>query len=186
MKPISVFAAFLIGCAGLVVLIDEKLPYTPCWCWPHSLQIFAKQKTLSEGMEYVSYGSYASEADWNNSQQIIPLNYEQAQGKRIFYEQCVWCHADSTPAGPSNRSNVSPDPPLMNDGAILNAESDASLHKIIAFGGPAAGKSAMMPPYGLSLRDEEIDDLVAYIRVIATPEYHKPSNKSSWFWRNNH
>jgi mono/diheme cytochrome c family protein len=74
----------------------------------------------------------------------------------------------------------------MNDGAILNAESDASLHKIIAFGGPAAGKSAMMPPYGLSLRDEEIDDLVAYIRVIATPEYHKPSNKSSWFWRNNH
>ena len=117
---------------------------------------------------------------------MIPLNYEQAQGKRIFYEQCVWCHADSTPAGPSNRSNVSPDPPLMNDGAILNAESDASLHKIIAFGGPAAGKSAMMPPYGLSLRDEEIDDLVAYIRVIATPEYHKPSNKSSWFWRNNH
>jgi mono/diheme cytochrome c family protein len=186
MKLISVSAAILFGCAGLFVLIDKKLPYSPCWCWPHNLHIFAKQKTLNEGIEYMNYGSYGSEADWNNPQQVIPLNYEQTQGKRIFYEKCVWCHADSTPAGPSNRSNVSPEPPLMNDGTTLNTESDASLHRIIAFGGPTAGKSAMMPPYGLSLRDEEIDDLVAFIRVIATPQYHKPTTKSSWVWGNNH
>ncbi len=65
----------------------------------------------------------------------------------------------------------------MNDGAILNKESDASLHKVIALGGIATGKSAMMPPYGKALREDEIDDLIAYMRVIAQPEYHKPGAK---------
>jgi len=74
----------------------------------------------------------------------------------------------------------------MNDGAVLNGESDAALHRIIAFGGAAAGKSAMMPPYGLSLRDEEIDDLIAYMRVIAVPQYHKPASKAGWIWRSRH
>ena len=186
MRPMFVFAVVLFVCVGLIVLIDRGLPYKTCWCWPHNQHIFTKQKLLNKGREYVSFGSYGSEADWNNPQRVIPLDYEQAQGKRIFYQECVWCHADSTPAGPSNRSNVSPDPPLMNDGAILNAESDESLHKIIAYGGPAVGKSAMMPPYGLSLKDEEINDLIAYMRVVSVPEYHKPVGKWNWFGRSKH
>jgi mono/diheme cytochrome c family protein len=61
----------------------------------------------------------------------------------------------------------------MNDGTILNTRSDASLHKLIALGGSAVGKSAMMPPYGMSLTDEEIDEVIAYTRAIAVPEYRK-------------
>lgn len=183
MKFISIFASVLIGCMGLTVLVNRNLPFTPCWCWPHDWHFLVRQKPHSPGQEYVSYGSYGSEVDWTDPQRIIPLDYRQTQGKRIFYEQCVWCHADSTPAGPSNRSNVSPDPPLMNDGAILNKESDASLHRIIARGGAAEGKSAMMPPYGKALSDDEIDGLIAYMRVIATPEYHKPADKRSGIWR---
>ncbi len=71
----------------------------------------------------------------------------------------------------------------MNDGAILNKESDATLHGIIARGGAAEGKSAMMPPYGMTLREDEIDEVIAYMRVIAVPEYHKPVSKWYWFWR---
>jgi len=114
------------------------------------------------------------ETDWNDPQRLIPLDYRAAQGKRIFYAQCVWCHADATPAGPSNRSNVSPTPPLMNDGATLNKETDATLRNAIALGGSALGKSAMMPPYGRTLSEEEITDLIAYIRAIAQPPYQPP------------
>ena len=120
--------------------------------------------------------AYDVEADWNDPQRVIALDYRAAQGKRIFYQQCVWCHADATPAGPSNRSNVTPTPPLMNDGATLNKESDATLRNAIALGGSALGKSAMMPPYGRTLTDEEITDLIAYIRVIAQPAYQPPPN----------
>jgi mono/diheme cytochrome c family protein len=71
----------------------------------------------------------------------------------------------------------------MNDGEILNKETDASLRTMIAVGGAASGKSAMMPPYGMSLTEDQIDDLVAYMRAIAVPEYHKPEDTPNWIWR---
>lgn len=119
--------------------------------------------------------AYDTEPDWNDAQRIIPLNYEEDRGKQIFYEQCVWCHADQTPAGPSNRSNVTPAPPLWNDGATLNSLSDALLEKFTAQGGTAMGKSAMMPPYDRTLTPEEIRAVVAYARAIAVPAPQAPS-----------
>ena len=171
------FALIVGGCALTVV---ASYTYTPkaCWCWSEDQGLVANPKPRSPSMEYVSYGSYGTEVDWNDPQRVIALDYQQAQGKRVFYAQCVWCHADTTPAGPSNRSNVIPVPPLMNDGAVLNGESDASLHMVIALGGREVGKSPMMPPYGKSLSDEEINDLIAYTRAIAVPVYHAPSDKN--------
>jgi len=117
------------------------------------------------------------EQDWSDPQHIIPLNYQQAQGKRLFYNQCVWCHADSTPAGPSNRSNLTPTPALMNDGATLNGMSDEFLQNIVTLGGSAMGKSAMMPAYGRTLTQDHIQALIAYARAIAQPAY-QPSPRS--------
>ena len=90
--------------------------------------------------------AYDTEVDWNNPDHLIPLDYQQSQGKRLFYVYCVWCHADSTPAGPSNRSNLNPTPHLINDGTVLNSMSDTYLDNIITLGGSAMGKSASMPP----------------------------------------
>jgi mono/diheme cytochrome c family protein len=120
--------------------------------------------------------AYDTEADWTDTQHIIPLSYQQAQGKRIFYQHCVWCHADATPAGPSNRSNLTPVPPLLNDGATLNAESDEFMQNIITLGGSAMGKSPMMPPYGRMLSAEEIRAVIAFTRAIAQPPY-QPSGR---------
>ena len=125
--------------------------------------------------------AYDSEPDWNDSQKVVPLNYEQAQGKRIFYQQCVWCHADATPAGPSNRSNLNPVPPLLNDGSILNGESYEYLQNIISLGGGAVGKSAMMPPYGRVLAEEEIRSVIAFTRAIAEPPYQPPGRTRSQY-----
>lgn len=119
--------------------------------------------------------AYDSEADWNDPQHIIPLNYQQAQGKRIFYTQCVWCHADATPAGPSNRSNLNPSPSLMNDGAALNGLSDEYLENFITLGGSAMSKSAMMPPYGKTLTQNDIRAVISYMRAIAQPLYQVPA-----------
>ncbi len=177
MKLLLIYISVLAGCLGLAVFASKSFPTTPSWRWSRDQGMVVPVKPHPASNEYVSYGSYGDEADWNNSERIIPLDYNQAQGKRIFYQQCVWCHADTTPAGPSNRSNVTPAPALMNDGTVLNGESDASLKKIIALGGSAVGKSAMMPPYGTSLTEDEIKDLIAYMRVIAVPEYHPPSVK---------
>lgn len=121
-----------------------------------------------------AFGSYDTEADWNDSAKLIHLGYQESQGKRVFYQYCVWCHADATPAGPSNRSNLTPVPLLMNDGEKLNGESDEYLQNIITLGGSALGKSAMMPPYGQTLSAEDIKAAIAFTRAIAQPAYQKP------------
>jgi mono/diheme cytochrome c family protein len=125
--------------------------------------------------------AYDTEADWTDAQRVIPLSYQQTQGKRIFYQQCVWCHADATPAGPSNRSNLTPAPPVLNDGATLNAESDEYMQNIVTLGGAAMGKSAMMPPYGRTLSTEEIRSVVAFARAIAQPPYQSAARHGSQY-----
>ncbi len=125
--------------------------------------------------------TYGIEPDWNDPQHLIHLNYQQAQGKRVFYADCVWCHADSTPAGPSNRSNLNPTPALASDGTVLNALSDEFLQNIITLGGSAMGKSAMMPPWGATLTREEILALVSFIRAIAQPPYQAPARPGSQY-----
>lgn len=125
--------------------------------------------------------AYDRETDWADAQRIIPLNYQEAQGKRIFYQDCVWCHADATPAGPSNRSNLTPVPPLMNDGAALNTESDEYIQNIVTLGGSAMSKSAMMPPYGRVLSAEEIRSVIAFTRAIAQPAYQPPGRPKSQY-----
>jgi mono/diheme cytochrome c family protein len=125
--------------------------------------------------------AYDTEVDWTDAQHVISLSYQQAQGKRIFYQDCVWCHADATPAGPSNRSNLTPVPPLLNDGATLNAESDEFMQNIITLGGSAMGKSAMMPPYGKTLSEEEIRSVIAFTRAIAQPPYRPLARPGSQY-----
>jgi mono/diheme cytochrome c family protein len=122
----------------------------------------------------VAYGAYDTELDWNDNTKLIKLGYQEAHGKRIFYQYCVWCHAGASPVGPSNRSNMAPMPPLMNDGEKLNGESDEYMQNIITLGGSALGKSSMMPPYGKTLSAAEITDVIAFTRAIAQPIYRKP------------
>ena len=128
-----------------------------------------------------AFGTYDSEPDWNDSTKLVNLGYQEAQGKRIFYLYCVWCHADATPAGPSNRGNLTPVPPLLNDGEKLNGESDEFMQNIITLGGSALGKSAMMPPYGKTLSAGEIQAVIAFTRALAQPPYQRPGRPWSQY-----
>lgn len=123
--------------------------------------------------------AYDVEQSSTDPQRLIPLNYQQAQGKRVFNNNCVWCHADATQAGPSNRSNLSPTPPLFTDGETFNSLSDDSMRNTITLGGSAMGKSAIMPPWGKTLTPDEIRAVLAYARAVAQPPYKAPARPAS-------
>ena len=139
------------------------------------------RKTAANVKTNDASASYDAEPDWNDSTKLIHLGYQESQGKRVFYQYCVWCHADSSPAGPSNRSNLTPVPPLLNDGDKLNGESDEYMQNIITLGGSALGKSAMMPPYGKTLSPTDIKSVIAFTRAIAQPPYQKPGRPGSQY-----
>ena len=178
MKSLIIFVSVLALSLAVVIGVSKAYSRTPCWCWSEDQGMVAVPLLHPKSTEYSSFGSYGSEVDWANPQHILPLNYDQTQGKRIYYEQCVWCHSDATPAGPSNRSNVTPTPPLMNDGSVFNSKSDDALLKAIQLGGRATGKSPMMPPYGRAFSEREIREIIAYMRVIASPAYGQPIPKA--------
>jgi mono/diheme cytochrome c family protein len=123
--------------------------------------------------------AYNIEQDSNDPQKIISLDYEEAEGKRVFYDKCVWCHADSSPAGPSNRANLMPQPPLLTDGNVLNPLSDAFIRNVVTLGGSALGKSPMMPPWGNTLNEQEIRFVTTYMRAVAVPPYQPSARQSS-------
>jgi mono/diheme cytochrome c family protein len=159
-------------------LVAVALLATGVW-W--SVFLCGCKKTAAVLKPDKAFGAYDTEPDWNDATKQTNLGYQESQGKRVFYQYCVWCHADATPAGPSNRSNLTPASPLMNEGEKLNGESDEYMQNIITLGGSALGKSAMMPPYGKTLSPEEIKSVIAFTRAIAQPVYQKPGRPGSQY-----
>ena len=174
MKVLLIYVFALVSMLAVIVLGERSILARVCWCWP-PLHKPARMQARDVSPEFVPMGSYGTEVDWDNSDRSIPLDYSQDQGKRLFYQHCVWCHADSTPAGPSNRSNVTPEPPLLNDAAFLKDKSDAALEQAIAFGGGGIAKSPMMPPYGSTLTKNDIHDLIGYMRKLESASATQPS-----------
>ena len=125
--------------------------------------------------------AYDVEENPADPQHLIPLNYQQAQGKRVFSNNCIWCHADATQAGPSNRSNLTPTPPLFTDGETFNSLSDDFMQNTITLGGSAMGKSAIMPPWGQTLTQDEIRAVLAYARAVAQPPYKASTRPASQY-----
>jgi hypothetical protein len=143
------------------------------------VNIYGCRKQTSRPITDASSRAYDVEQDSNEPQHLISLDYEQTNGKRVFYDKCIWCHADATPAGPSNRTNLTPQPPLLTDGNVLNPVSDAFIRNIVTLGGSALGKSPMMPPWGNTLNEQEIRAVTAYVRAVAVPPYQPSARPSS-------
>jgi hypothetical protein len=100
----------------------------------------------------------------------IALGYQQALGRRLNDLYCDRCHnLESTAERVSNYDNLDVKPHPFNDGDTLNKINDADLTAIIANGGPALQKSALMPAWGNTLSKSDIQALIAYIRVVSDP-----------------
>lgn len=105
----------------------------------------------------------------------IALGYQQTLGRHLNDQYCDRCHnSESTAERVSNFDNLEVKPHPFSEGETLNKMSDADLTAIIANGGPALQKSALMPAWGNTLSKSDIQALIAYIRAVSDP----PSRES--------
>jgi mono/diheme cytochrome c family protein len=99
---------------------------------------------------------------------------DPARGAVHYQALCASCHgprgAGDGPAG----QNLDPRPARHDDGAYMNALSNEHLFKVIKEGGAAVGKSPLMAPWGGALSDDQIRDVVAFVRSLADPPYTGP------------
>ena len=100
------------------------------------------------------------------------LGYQQHVGAILADKYCSRCHdPESSAAQVSNYDNLAVKPHRFTDGGTLNKMSDADLLSIVRHGGPALNRSALMPSYGSTLDHDELQAIIAYIRVVADPQY---------------
>lgn len=84
------------------------------------------------------------------------------RGSIVFKTYCILCHgADGEGDGRASKIH-NPKPANLT----LSIPTDAQKEIIIRTGGASVGRSAVMPAWGEHLTDEQVSDLVAYLRKI--------------------
>jgi len=95
-------------------------------------------------------------------------------GKAKYDANCVGCHGATGKGDGAAAAALNPKPQDHTDGKIMNALTDKYLFDIIKDGGASVKKAPFMPASNKKLSDQEISDVVAYIRSLANPPY-KPA-----------
>lgn len=93
------------------------------------------------------------------------------KGKALYLEHCAACHGKEGKGDGPDAKDLNPKPRNHTDGNYMNRLRDNYLFTVIKNGGQAVGKSDQMSGWGNILADQEITDLIAYIRTLAKPPY---------------
>src|SRR5256886_8165104 len=88
-----------------------------------------------------------------------------SRGERLFYELCATCHGTDG-RGTWRATLFLVRPGNLADGARLGQRSDQYLFDIIKNGGAPIGRPGM-PAFGAALSEDEIRELVAYVRELS-------------------
>ncbi len=95
-------------------------------------------------------------------------------GKAKYDSLCGGCHGTSGKGDGAAAGGLNPKPQDHTNGKHMNSLTDKYLFDIIKGGGAGLKKSPLMPAWGSTLKDEDIWNLIAYIRSLAQPPY-KPT-----------
>ena len=97
---------------------------------------------------------------------------DKAERKRLYTTYCSNCHGASG-KGDGLAAESLPDKPADHtDGKFMSQLSDKYLSEIISKGGSGVGKSPFMPAWGTLLKDQQIRDIVSYVRSLSIPPYN--------------
>lgn len=92
------------------------------------------------------------------------------EGRKLYASYCATCHGDNGKGdGPAGKA-LPVKPADHTDAKLMSGFSDKFLFEIISKGGAALGKSSFMPSWGGVLKDNQVRDLVAYVRSIGNPK----------------
>ena len=89
------------------------------------------------------------------------------EGKQWYYVYCIACHGWGLRGDGPSASQVDPRPRVLTDGGYMNNKSILQLFTVIKGGGEAVNLSASMPAWGNFLQDQDIWNVVAWLRMMA-------------------
>ena len=87
------------------------------------------------------------------------------RGAIVFQNYCALCQGVTAEGNGRAAKIYNPKPANL----VMSEKNDAYKELIIRRGGAAIGRSQFMPPWDNELTDEQITDVVAYLRSIRSP-----------------
>jgi mono/diheme cytochrome c family protein len=85
-------------------------------------------------------------------------------GREVFLRLCAGCHGED---GRGEAKTFRPNVGNLAVKALMDELSDEYLFTVIQKGGAAVGKNAAMPAWGARLNDDEIRDVVSFVRTLS-------------------
>ncbi len=92
---------------------------------------------------------------------------DPGKGKGSYEQLCTSCHGPGGKGDGAAAAALDPKPRDLTDKAYMSKVSDAQLFEVVKNGGAAAGKSPLMPAWGGALGDDQIRDLIVYVKSLA-------------------
>jgi mono/diheme cytochrome c family protein len=92
------------------------------------------------------------------------------EGKQWYYMYCIACHGWTLQGDGPNAMSLDPRPRILTRGDYMNKKSNLQLFAVIKGGGGAVSLSSSMPAWGNYLLDQDIWNVVAWIRAMADVE----------------
>ena len=99
---------------------------------------------------------------------IVPAHVVAESGEETYRLYCVQCHGTQGTGSGINRTSggLSVSPIDHTSAKLMGKRSDKKLRLVITKGGDAVSKSELMPPFGMTLSEKQIEALVRYLRHI--------------------
>jgi mono/diheme cytochrome c family protein len=91
---------------------------------------------------------------------------DRRQGEALYQEKCVLCHGGAGQGWDWSKKVEQPPVPVPDLATVVPERDDAFLFSVVRDGGEAVGQTRFMPPFGFQLSDQEVWDLVAYMRSL--------------------
>jgi mono/diheme cytochrome c family protein len=84
-----------------------------------------------------------------------------AHGKQVYMARCALCHGPEGKGDGPAAAGLNPKPRNHTDGTYMNSRTDDQLLQVIRNG------KGGMPAWGAVLSDQEIHDVLKYVRTLA-------------------
>jgi mono/diheme cytochrome c family protein len=92
---------------------------------------------------------------------------DPGRGGALYRERCLLCHGGQGEGWDWSKKVETPPVPVPDLAQVAPDRSDQYLFDVVKEGGEAVGMTRFMPPFGFQLTDDQVWDLVAYMRALA-------------------
>ena len=104
----------------------------------------------------------------------VPVHPEEvegdvAKGQALYQRHCLTCHGASGRGDGATGLELKADIPDFTHTEQMYLEGDQTLFNVIKYGGRAMDKSGFMHAWRETFTDQDIRDLILYIRTLSRP-----------------